>query len=246
VSGGAFAPRRLVVGLDASPASLDALAGAVTLAARLGAAIEALFVQDEDLLRFASLPFADVVGAAASVGRLERGSAEAMVRAIGAQARAAVDRASAGGVACTLRVVQGRVIEEVLAAAERADLLVLGAGGHARSGPAAVGETARAAAARARSPVLLLARGASLDPRVIAVDDEGPSAPRTVEIARRLAPAPPGPTVLRASARGARTTLDAVLWLRPALVVLPAELAAGVAGALERLLAVGMPVLVAR
>jgi nucleotide-binding universal stress UspA family protein len=241
----AFAPRRLVVGLDASPASLDALAGAVTLAARLGAVIEALFVEDEDLLRFASLPFADVVGTAASVGRLERGSAEAMVRAIGAQARAAVDRASACGVTCTLRVVQGRVIEEVLAAAERADLLVLGAGGHARSRPAAVGETARAAAARARSPVLLLARGASLDPRVIAVDDEGPSAARAVEIARRLAPAP-GPNVLRASARGARTTLDAVLRLRPALVVLPAELAAGVAGALERLLAVGMPVLVAR
>jgi nucleotide-binding universal stress UspA family protein len=241
-----FAPRRIVVGLDASRASLDALAAAAALADRVGARIEALFVEDEDLLRFASLPFAGVVRTSgASVGRLERVDAEAIFRAIGALARAAVARVAARGVACTLRVAQGRVVDEVLAAAEDADLLVLGAGGHSRFGGAAVGATARTAAARARPPVMLLARGARLGDHVIAVDDGTAAAERTMEIARRLATRG-RPIVLRATPGGALEPLAGVSRLRPALLVVPAALAPVLGGTLDRLLASGMAVLIVR
>ena len=56
-----FEARRILVAIDASAASLDALAAATALASRLGAALEGLFVEDEDLLRLAALPFTDLV-----------------------------------------------------------------------------------------------------------------------------------------------------------------------------------------
>jgi len=168
--------RRIVVGVDASPASLDALAAAAALAGKLRADLAGLFVEDADLLRLAGLPFAGVVRLPSGVPeRLDRAKAEAELRALAARAREALERAaSAQRVACTFRVARGEVVAEVLAAAEAPDLLVLGAGGHRRSGNARAGETVRQAAARGRSSVLVLRRGGRLGESVVAVDDGTP------------------------------------------------------------------------
>lgn len=244
-----FAAHRILVGIDASAASLDALAAAASLAARLGSELTGLFVEDEDLLRLAALPFGDIVRSPGGAReRLDPSAAEAALRAIGSAAREALERvASSERVACSFRVARGRVIREVLAAAERADLVVLGAAGHGRPGRGAVGDTALAAAARARPPVLLLARGARLGGGVVAVEDGTPAGLRALAVARGLAPEDRPPAVV-CPGDGAddAALVNAIARLDPSLVVLPAAASAGRPGVVERLLANGLAVLLAR
>ena len=82
-----FAARRILA-IDASDTSLDALAAAASLAARLGSELAGLFVEDEDLLRLAALPFGDILRSpGGGRERLDPESAEAALRAIAAHAR---------------------------------------------------------------------------------------------------------------------------------------------------------------
>jgi nucleotide-binding universal stress UspA family protein len=219
----AAAFRRILVGLDASAASLDALAAAAALAGRLRADLAGLFVEDEDLIRLAGLPFAGVVRVPSGVREaLDRPQAEAELRALAARAREALERAaSAHRVACTFRVARGRVVAEVLGAAEAPDLLVLGAGGHRRSGAARVGDTARAAADRGRSSVLVLRPGGRLGEPVVAIDDGTAGAPRALAVARSI-DVDPGPTLVEAPAGDPAAMAHVLARLRPGLVVVPA------------------------
>jgi nucleotide-binding universal stress UspA family protein len=241
-----FAARRILVGVDASAASLDAVAAAAAIAVRLGAELTGLFVEDEDLLRLAALPFGAIVRAPGGEReRLDRPAAEAALRAAASHAREALERAAASvHVACTFRVARGRVSREVLAAAESADLVVLGSASHGRRG--AVGDTARAAAARAASSVLLLARGTRLGGGVIAVDDGTPAGERALSAARRLAPEHRPPAIVCAPDAGSPALVDPILRLAPSLAVLPGFASAGPGGPLEPLLASGIAVLLVR
>ncbi len=243
-----FAARRILVGIDDSSGSLDALAAAASIAARLGSEIAGLYVEDENLLRLAALPFGDVVRSPSGEReRLDTASVEAALRAIASHAREALERtASSRRVAWSFRVTRGRVVREVLAAAEGADLVVLGAAGHGRPARGAVGETARAAAARARASVLLLARGAHLGDGVVAVDDGTPAGTRAVAAARRLAPEDHPPAIVCTSDDGDLAVVDAIARLGPALVVLPALASAAPGGVVDRLLATGIAVLLVR
>ena len=54
--------QRILVALDASPHSQAALDAAATLAARVSAELQGLFIEDVNLLRLAELPFAREVG----------------------------------------------------------------------------------------------------------------------------------------------------------------------------------------
>lgn len=243
-----FPARRILVGMDASASSLDALAAAAALAARLGSELAGLFVEDEDLLRLAGLPFGDLVRAPGGQSeRLEPAAAEAALRALARQAREALERAAASHrVACSFRVARGSVSRELLAAAETADLVVLGAAGHGRPRRGAVGTTARAAAAGARASVLLLARGSPLHGEVIAVDDGGEGGDVAVAAARGLAPEGQPPRILPAG-EDAGALVDAIAATAPrapSLVVIPAAAATG--GLVEGLLAAGIAVLVVR
>jgi nucleotide-binding universal stress UspA family protein len=243
-----FAARRILVAIDASSASLDALEAAATLAARLGSALAGLFVEDEELLRLAALPFGDIVRSPGGEReRLDRASVEASLRAVASHAREVLERtASSHRVTCSFRVTRGLVVHEVLAAAKDADLVVLGAGGYGRSARGAVGETARAAAARAPTSVLLLARGARLGDGIVAVDDGTPAGTRAVAAARRLAPEGRPPAIVCTSDGAALALVDVLARLGPALVVLPGIAAAAPGGVVDRLLATGVAVLVVR
>jgi len=243
-----FAARRILVAIDASAASLDALAAAAALAVRLGSELKGLFVEDEDLLRLAGLPFADIVRTPGGEReRIDPASAEVALRAIGARARDAVERAAERHrVEWSFQVSRGRVAAEVLAASESADLVVLGAAGHGRPARGAVGETARAAAARVRTPVLLLARGAHLAGEVVAVDDGTPAGTRAVGAARQLAREGRPPTVVCTEDPAASGLDEVVSRLGPSLAVLPAGDGSRFIGAVEKLVASGIAVLLVR
>jgi nucleotide-binding universal stress UspA family protein len=246
--GAPFAARRILVAIDASAASLDALEAAVSVAERLGSELTGLFVEDEDLLRLAALPFADIVRSPGGAReRIDPTSVEAVLRAVAASARAALEKAaSRRGVTWRFRISRGRVAREVLAAAEGADLVVLGASGLGRSGRGIVGATARAAAAGARASVLLLARGARLGGEVVGVDDGTTCGARAVSAAAALVAMGGAVSVLKTTEGFAAGLVDGILRVHPALVVLPAGALAGWEGAAEPLLAVGIAVLLVR
>lgn len=184
--------KRILVALDASRASLDALSAAAVLAGRLGAELGGLFVEDENLLRLEGHPFARQMRLpSGDWGPLERGAIEADLRALAARAREALEEAAAPRrLSWSFRVARGRVSLEVIAAAGDADLLVLGASGHRLTrGP---GDTARAAAARAPVSVLLLTRGAKVGAPILAAYDGSPAGDRALEVAASLAGAGAG------------------------------------------------------
>jgi nucleotide-binding universal stress UspA family protein len=239
--------RRILVGVDASPASVAASTAAATLAARLRAELRGLFVEDEDLLRLAALPFAGVVLVPSGAREpLDLARAEAELRAVAAHAREALARAAAQVQASfEFTVRRGRVVPEILAASGGVDLLVLGAGGRRRSGRAGLGDTARAAAERAPSSVLLLGGGARAGDPVIAVDDGGPGGALAVEVARALAGSP-GASVLVAPPSSTAELPAGLARLEAGLVVVSAggRLASG--PGLDALLAHGAAALVVR
>ena len=127
--------RRILVGLDASEPSMEALRAAARLAAELEAELEGVFVEDDDLLAFANLPFSRVTGdLSARARRMKQPELERALRVQAQRARQAMMRvATTERVTWSFRVVRGNVARELLEAAQGADLLSLGvAGGSAR------------------------------------------------------------------------------------------------------------------
>jgi len=188
VSGQQGEIRRIVVALDTSADSLAALRTAAQLAAGLSAELHGLFVEDDNLVRLAGLPFACEVGRAAAPRRLEAAAVERQLRLLAAEARRALEQEAARrSLAWTFRVARGQVAREVVAAVEEGDLLILGRVSRPILPGRPSGSTARAAATGATSSVLLLARVAAPGRPVVVVYDGGTLARRALDLAVRIA-----------------------------------------------------------
>jgi nucleotide-binding universal stress UspA family protein len=179
--------RRVVVALDASAPSLEAARTAAELARTLGAELAGLFVEDVNVLRLARLPFAQQVPSSGGAARpLESEVLEAELRALAAWAREALAReAGLVQVSWSFEVRRGPLPDEVLAAAGRADVLVVGARGHSARGRP--GATARAAAERAGTSVVVHARAARAGRGVLVACDGSPDSERALAAAAALA-----------------------------------------------------------
>ena len=111
--------RRIVAAVDASQRGLEALEQAVRLAAELEAELQGVFVEDEDLLRLAGLPFASEVTPSSRGRRLDPLSMTRALRAQAERVRRALERAAGGRrVPWSFQVKRGRPIREALAAAD--------------------------------------------------------------------------------------------------------------------------------
>jgi nucleotide-binding universal stress UspA family protein len=149
--------RRILVALDASPGSMEALRAAVDLAARTEAELHGLFVEDVGVLRLASAPFArEMFVSTATEAPVTQSSMEVSLRSqsrrIERELAAVADRAH---VTWRFRSVRGSVTEEILAAAAGADLIAIGNIGWSIGALPRFGSTARQLLASS-VPVLLL------------------------------------------------------------------------------------------
>ncbi len=165
--------RRILVGLDASPASLAALEAALLLAAEIDAELDALYVEDDNMLRFAGLPFTRVIDAYSPGPReVEPVDVERALRLQAQRMRRLVAEAAGTRIAWRFRVARGDVGREVLAAARDAELLTLGFVGGRPTGGRRAGSLARRAAREAPGSVLLSQSSRGDDgPVVVCLDD---------------------------------------------------------------------------
>ena len=180
--------RRILVALDASHHSLAALEAAVELAAALRAELEGLFVEDVNLLRLAAVPVArEVQYPGVATKALNPARMERELRAQATQAHRALAAAcTARQIKWSFRVTRGEVSPQVLEAALGADLLSLGMVSRPLIRRTRLGSTARAAAERATSPVLLMERGKRIGPPVLVTYDGSPTAQMALMMAARL------------------------------------------------------------
>ncbi len=175
----------LLLALDASLGGEIATNSAVRMAARLGADIEGLFVEDDNLLRAAGLPCSRLVRL--STARIEEFTTESMARDLRLQARTArralADAADRRNINWTFTVARGAVGEKILAAAPASELVVMGRA--TRGNRPRLGSTARCLAAEAPA-VLFACEVKSTGP--VLVDFTGSaSSRRALSLAAKLA-----------------------------------------------------------
>ncbi len=181
--------RRILVALDVSSHSLAALEEAANLAACMEAELMGLFIEDINLIRLASLPFARQIsypsGAEESLdpGRMER---ELKVR--GEHARkalaAAAERAQRPW---SFRTVRGEVTAEILTAAEPADVVFWGKAGWSPPRPKGLGSTALGIPTGAPGALLLAQHGIHTGERALAVYDGSKCSRQALKTAMHLA-----------------------------------------------------------
>ncbi|MBI3043819.1 MAG: hypothetical protein HYY78_13455 [Betaproteobacteria bacterium] len=146
--------RRVIVGLDPALQRRAVLEAAAELAGRMEAELVGLFVEDQDLLHFAGLPFAREVGFTSATRRaLDVESMERSLRALAKEAQATL-AAIAGRtpVQWSFRVTRGALAAELLAAAEEADLVIASV-----EAPDELPASVRVRVVRARDPEALRA-----------------------------------------------------------------------------------------
>lgn len=127
MSGGKHRIERVVVPLDAAAENRTAIDTAARLAAQWRVPLHGLFIEDEELLGLAALPFARQVTLGAGGERLTTERVEAHLRAAAERARREV-AAAAGrhGVTWSFAVARGAEAERLLAGGE-GDFVVAGA-----------------------------------------------------------------------------------------------------------------------
>lgn len=178
---------RVVVALDASANSRATLRAAAQLALQLQAELEGLFIEDDNLLRLCNLPFSQEVGLfSATARRLDSGAIEREFRGVARSLQQLIASiAEPMQLPWSFRVTRGRVAEELLSAAEQAQLLSLGSKGHSRGDT--VGSVSEVVIRRSARPVLVLGQSDTPLSAFTLIDHASPSGDRALDFALRLA-----------------------------------------------------------
>jgi nucleotide-binding universal stress UspA family protein len=150
--------RRILIAIDASPASRAALDLAAELALRYQAELVGIYVEDINLLRSADIPFAEEVGTFSGTSRvIDSAHIERELRAHGRRVeRMLASIATKANLRWTFLSTRGLIHSELLAAAPGSDLIILGKSGW--SGRKNIGSTARAVAVKSPIQSLILMR----------------------------------------------------------------------------------------
>lgn len=190
--------RRILVAIDTSPLSLEALRAGARLARAWNAELHGLFVEDINLLHMAAHPAVKAYDS--RLARCAPIDPGAMEHALGIQLATARRLFNEIARAMELRsasfsVKRGRVNAEILAAAANADILCLGSttktayrrAARASGGYANLGSLARAAIYETSRSVLVLRESLVQSPHITLLLDESPGAERALSLAAELA-----------------------------------------------------------
>lgn len=178
--------RRILVALDASAHSLAALEASMELAALLGAELEGLYVEDENLHHLTRLPFAkEVDSVSGETRRLRPSDVETHLRRQAERVRGSFERnARRHQVRWRFRTSRGRVPARIREAAADADLVIVGV--RSRTPTPGPGSTTRALVG-STARVMILRRGARLDRGVRVVFDGSAAAVEALDLGREVA-----------------------------------------------------------
>jgi len=180
--------RRILLALDAGVEMTGFLEAMTAAALALDAELDALFVEDVNLLRLAGLPFARELGLTSSQPRrLQNPAMERMLKSQARRAQALLATiAERASVRWRFHVARGQMITALTEAAVQTDLLTL----PLVDDPAMRQHTRRMIrqmAASAACPVLVLPAGAELAPPYAVIFDGSAAARRAVRLAAQLA-----------------------------------------------------------
>jgi nucleotide-binding universal stress UspA family protein len=183
------AVRRILVALDASPESLAALDHAASLAVRLQAELEGLFVEDEDLINLARQPFArEVCSVTSTVKSLDTAKLEQDLRNQAGMARNALrQKAEALRLRWSFRVVRGRIEGAIESAAGSADLVAIGRRRQSIGGETLGRTSTRMAKQLGCSVLMALPTQPSPDAPIVVVFMESPCGDAALDLAHRTA-----------------------------------------------------------
>ena len=177
---------RILVALDASPQSLAALKVAAELAAKYGAELVAVFVEDINLVRLAGFPFAQEIGYFSAISRhLDSQQIDLELRAHARWVeRTTATLAKRTNLRWSFRTMRGAISGELLSAALESDLIILGKIGW--SGQRQLGSTARSLVVHAPLPALFLQRNLRSGMPLMVAYEGSPSGRKALAIARML------------------------------------------------------------
>jgi len=182
--------RSILVALDASKGSLAAVDAAALLASLLQARVDGLFVEDERILRVSQSPLGRQVDfLTSSTGTIDTRSIERQLRAQARRARGAFERAvKPYSLAHSFRVRRGCLVDEVMTAADEADLVSLGAKGWSLRDRRKLGTMAQAILDRS-GRLLVVRNPLRLDHAIAVLHEAGPAGADTLELGLRIAQA---------------------------------------------------------
>jgi nucleotide-binding universal stress UspA family protein len=188
MSGAALSLQNILLPVDVSRDSLTAIDVAFDLASALGAQISGIFVEDSNLLMAASVPLTREVGSLSGISQsISVPDIYGRLRSVASKARdLLLQTGLRANVRNSFRVARGDVTSEILSAADRHDLLVLGKAGWTIGAMRKPGRTCLAVLSRSHVPVLVVEQGVRLAPPILAVNDESESGGRVLDFARRL------------------------------------------------------------
>lgn len=181
--------RRVVVAIDGSPTSLAALEATAELASAWGAEVVGLFIEDTNLLRMASLPFAREVGSHSGTHRAI--NPDVFERQFRSQADRARNTlwyiAERFRLSASFVVARGSVKGEMLKALRDADMLSMGKGGRSVAAGLGLGTNAKALLAEAKGVVLMFSHVASVTGPPAVVYDGSATSDKVLAASAQLA-----------------------------------------------------------
>lgn len=161
----------ILVALDASPASLGALEIAAEMAAILDASLAGLFIEDEDLLSIANLPFAQEIRLHGQLhSPLEKHNLEQQMRLLSAKAQIELKHhAERCKVQWQFKNIRGKVIQELHNAAKEVDMISLGATGWSSNNSTTLGRCTKSLLTNIQQPCLIYPSKFKLGENIIVV-----------------------------------------------------------------------------